>query len=198
MLSSAAIMKKIAVFASGNGSNAEALVRYFNKDAQKNAVVALVVTNRKSAGVINRLKPLGVPSFVFPNAEFEQPQALLEFLTENKIDLIVLAGFLRAIPAELIKMYERKIVNIHPALLPQYGGKGMYGEAVHKAIISNAEQQSGITIHYVNEEYDKGEIIFQAHCAITKEDTPETLAQKIHALEHLHFPQQVERILNKA
>jgi phosphoribosylglycinamide formyltransferase-1 len=187
-------MINIAVFASGNGSNAENIIQYFSQNKQFEINVPFIITNKKHAGVINKAKALGVSSFVFSNAEIENSERLIIFLKENNIDLLVLAGFLRPIPVELLKLYPNKVINIHPALLPKYGGKGMYGKKVHEEVIKNKEKESGITIHYVIEEYDKGEIIFQANCEVLENDNAETLAEKIHQLEHNNFPEEIKKI----
>lgn len=190
-------MKNIAVFASGNGSNAENIVRFFNHNNSFNAKVLFIITNKKQAGVINKVKILGVGSFVFTNAEIAEPKQLIVLLKENNIDLIVLAGFLRPIPIELLKLYSNKIINIHPSLLPNYGGKGMYGFNIHEAVLANKEKETGITIHYVIEEYDKGEIIFQTKCSIAEDETVDSLAKKIYQLEQKHFPEIIEKVLAK-
>ncbi|MES2836207.1 MAG: phosphoribosylglycinamide formyltransferase [Bacteroidota bacterium] len=190
-------MKNIAVFASGNGSNAENIIRYFSQNKQFGIHVSFVITNRKQAGVINKAKALGVSSFVFSNAEIENPERLIFFFKENNIDLLVLAGFLRPIPVELLKLYPNKVINIHPSLLPNYGGKGMYGFKIHEAVLANNEKETGITIHYVIEEYDKGEIIFQTKCSISENETVETLATKIYQLEQKHFPETIVKVMAK-
>lgn len=190
-------MKKIAVFASGNGSNAENIVQFFNHIHNFDSKVLFIITNNKNAGVINKVKALGVSSFVYTNSEIAEPKQLIVFLKENNIDLLVLAGFLRPIPLEILKEYPKKIINIHPSLLPKYGGKGMYGFNIHKAVLANKEGETGITIHYVIEEYDKGEIIFQAKCSISKDETVDTLAKKIFQLEQKHFPEQINKIVNQ-
>lgn len=185
-------MKNIAIFASGTGSNARAIAQYF--DGSENVEVALVVSNVATAKVLDMNAEMGIATYVIPSKEaYLQGDDLLDVLDFYEIDLIVLAGFLWLIPPYLVAKY--KIVNIHPALLPSYGGKGMYGMRVHQAVIDNKETQSGITIHWVNEEYDKGAIIHQATVAVEPTDTAATLAQKIHTLEHLHYPQQLEKLL---
>lgn len=187
------MLKKIAVFASGAGTNAEQLVNYFN--CSNVAKVSLIVCNRPNAGVIARAKNLNVPLLLIDKAAFHDENYFLKSLKNHNIDFIVLAGFLWLIPAYLTKHFPDKIVNIHPALLPKYGGKGMYGHNVHKAVISNKESESGITIHFVNEHYDEGKIIKQSKVAVEAHDTHETLAQKIHALEHLYYPKVIEEIV---
>jgi phosphoribosylglycinamide formyltransferase-1 len=187
-------MKNIAVFASGSGSNAENLIRYFNlSQVQKSIRVGLVLTNRSDALVLERAARLKVASFITHKTLFySDPASTLKLLADNRIDYIVLAGFLWLIPPYLIEAYPNRIINIHPALLPAYGGKGMYGMQVHRAVIANGEQESGITIHIVDEQYDHGSVLFQARCRVDLGETPESLAQKIHLLEQAHFPQVVE------
>lgn len=187
-------MTRIAIFASGSGSNAENIANYFSGNPTIN--VSLILTNNPNAFVIERAQNLGVKSLVFSKEEFLKTDNILQFLVINDIKLIVLAGFLLKIPQNLIKAFPDKIINIHPALLPKYGGKGMYGDKVHRSIIEAKELESGITIHYVNEHYDEGEIIFQAKCKIEPTDTSDDLANKIHALEYAHFPKVIEQILS--
>lgn len=187
-------MNKIAIFASGSGTNAENIIRYFNHNSSI-AHVKIVLTNNAEAGVINRCKKLAVPIFVLKNKDFEYPETILNLLQKNEIDWILLAGFLRKISPFLIDAYPNKIVNIHPSLLPLYGGKGMYGEHVHEAVIAAKEKQSGISIHYVNALYDEGAIIFQAKCEIESNDNAKSLANKIHQLEQQHFPRVLEQLL---
>ncbi len=188
-------MKNIAVFASGSGTNAQKIIDHFK--AGTVARVALVVTNNPTAFVLERAKKAHIPTLLIDKKTFSESSQLLDELKKNEIDFIVLAGFLWLIPTYLIKAYPRKIVNIHPALLPKYGGKGMYGDKVHEAVIQNKETESGITIHYVNEHYDEGQIIFQAKCPVYLSDTTETLAEKIHQLEHTYFPVTIEATLAK-
>ena len=186
-------MTRIAIFASGSGSNAENITNYFSNNSA--IEVVLFLTNNPKAFVIERAKKLGVKSYIFNNDEFSKTDGILKFLIKNDINFIILAGFLLKIPQNLIKAFPNKIVNIHPALLPKYGGKGMYGANVHKSVIEAQETQSGITIHYVNEHYDKGKIIFQEKCNIEPTDSTEDLAEKIHALEYEHFPKVIEKLL---
>lgn len=186
-------MKKIVIFASGNGSNAEKIILHF-KDHPLARVVALFC-NRPEAFVLQRAAKLNVQSVLFTKEEFYENNTVIDLLKDINPDLIVLAGFLWLIPHSLIDEYQGRIVNLHPALLPKYGGKGMYGDRVHKAVIEAKEKESGISIHHVNGRFDEGEIIFQAHCAIDEKDTHETLAEKIHALEHLHFPRIIESLI---
>ena len=189
------IMSNIAIFASGSGTNAENLIRFFRTSPF--GEVKVVLTNRSDAGVIDRAQSLEVESLVFSREQFYNSQEVLEFLFERKIDYIVLAGFLWLVPDYLLKSFENKIVNIHPALLPKYGGKGMYGNRVHRAVIDAGENESGITIHHVNQDYDEGDIIFQARCDIEPGEIPESLAKKIHELEYSYFPTVVENLLKK-
>jgi len=188
-------MKNIAIFASGGGSNAENIIRYFS--TKKSAKVTLVLSNNRHAFVLKRVELLNVKSIFFDREEFYKSDKIIDILLEEKIDLIVLAGFLWLVPDNIINRYADRIVNIHPALLPAYGGKGMYGDAVHKAVIENREKESGITIHFVNNEYDKGAIIFQAQCVVEPHDDYASLADKIHSLEYEHFPRVIEEIINK-
>jgi phosphoribosylglycinamide formyltransferase 1 len=188
-------MHRIAIFASGSGTNAENIIRYFqNKPRIK---VSCICTNRADAYVTERVRPYKIPVLVFSRQDFYESGKILDYLEENKIDWIILAGFLWLIPENLINRYSSRIINIHPALLPKYGGKGMYGASVHKAVIENGEKQSGITIHFVNNEYDKGNIIFQVACNIDPADTPDTLASKVHALEYEHFPRVIEEVVER-
>ncbi len=186
-------MKRIVIFASGSGSNAENLIRFFHDNS--NASVIQVLTNNPRAKVIDRCNRLKVSCICFNRSAFFHTDDVLEILKSKKPDLIVLAGFLWKIPENIISEFPDKIINVHPALLPNYGGKGMYGMHVHRAVIENGETESGISIHYVNEHYDEGALIFQAKCEIDPSDTPETLVEKIHELEMIHFPQVVETLL---
>jgi len=188
-------MKKIAIFASGNGSNAEHITRYFNQNIA--VEVCLILTNNPQAGVLARANNLAVPTFVFNRNEFLHSEKVLEILLEKEIDLLVLAGFLWLVPANLLKVFHNRIINVHPALLPKYGGKGMYGMRVHEAVIESGDERSGITIHYVNEKYDEGQIIFQAKVEVKPTDTAESLASKIHELEYAHFPVVIEEVLGR-
>jgi phosphoribosylglycinamide formyltransferase-1 len=188
-------MTRIAIFASGSGSNAENIVNYFSGNS--NVAIPLFLTNKADAYVLKRAKKLDINTFVFNRKQFLETDEIITVLTENNIDLIVLAGFLLKIPENLIKAYPNKIVNIHPALLPKFGGKGMYGDHVHKAVVNDKKKESGITIHYVNENYDEGEIIFQAKCEVLPTDTYEDVAAKVHQLEYLHFPETLDFIIKK-
>jgi phosphoribosylglycinamide formyltransferase-1 len=188
-------MKKIAIFASGSGTNAQRIIEYFMD--KQTARVEIILCNKPDAYVLERAKKMHIFSAVFTREEFYKTDKILTTLRDLKIDLVVLAGFLWLIPAEIIKAYPKRIINIHPALLPKYGGKGMFGENVHKAVIANHEKESGITIHYVNENYDEGNTIFQATCQVEPSDTADSLAAKIHTLEHMHFPLVIQQILDR-
>lgn len=157
----------------------------------------MILSNRKDAFVLERAKKLGIESAVFSRLEMKTPEKLASMLTRRNIDLVVLAGFLWLIPKSLLHAFPKKIINIHPALLPGYGGKNMYGMRVHEAVIQNGEKESGITIHYVDEIYDHGMVVFQAKCQVVSSDTPETLATKIHALEYKHYPRVIEQLLTR-
>lgn len=186
-------VKRIALFASGSGTNAENIIKYFS-DNQKIKVDSLW-SNKPDAPALSRAEKLGIDTFVFTRRELNETEKVVGILKERKIDLIVLAGFLWLIPENLINNFD--IINIHPALLPKYGGKGMYGMNVHRAVVENCETESGISIHLVNPVYDDGKILFQAKCRVSPEDTPEMVAQKIHALEYKHFPEVIEKLLLK-
>lgn len=186
-------MVRIAIFASGSGTNAENIVDYFKDNAK--VEVACIITNKEDAFVLKRAKKLGVESAFFSKDDFNKSSKVVQYLIEKKIDFIVLAGFLIKIPQNILDLYPSNIVNIHPALLPRYGGKGMYGDNVHKAVVAAGDSQTGITIHYVNENYDEGAIIFQAKCSVGKDDTYEDVAQKVHALEYEHFPKVIQEVL---
>jgi phosphoribosylglycinamide formyltransferase-1 len=187
-------MKNIAILASGEGSNALNIIHHFHADDK--ARVGLVISNKGTAPVVEKAMLADVPVMILTQKpEFYRP-AFTEFMLKQKFDLIVLAGFLLLLPEKLVKAFPKKIVNIHPALLPSHGGKGMYGNKVHEAVLGAKAKESGITVHYVNERFDEGEIIFQARCAVDANDTPETLAQKIHALEHEHYPKVIEKLLS--
>ncbi len=185
-------MLRIALFASGNGSNAERIARYFT--GHPTLEVALVVCNNPSAYVLQRAANLGIPAVVAGGAEFNEPGRILSILAENDIGFIALAGFLKLVPADVVAAYPGRILNIHPALLPRHGGKGMYGSRVHEAVIAAGETESGITIHKVNERYDEGAVVFQARCPILPGDTAETLAARVHELEYEHFPRVIGEV----
>ncbi len=186
-------MKKICIFASGAGSNTQKIIDQFRRHPA--IKITLIVCNNPQAGVLKIAEKENIPALIIEKEKFLRGDAYIKELKEKKIDLIVLAGFLWKVPDSLIKAFPGKIVNIHPALLPKYGGKGMYGQAVHEAVIAAKEKESGITIHYVDELYDHGKIIFQAKCPVRENDTAGSLAMRIHALEHEHYPQVIEKIL---
>ena len=186
-------MKNIAIFASGSGTNAENIIKYFSN--KKSAKVSLVLSNKREALVLKRATAHNVRAVFFERDEFYDSDIVLNYLLSEKIDFVVLAGFLWLVPENILKRYEGRIINIHPALLPSYGGKGMYGERVHKAVIDNRETESGITIHYVNQRYDEGDIIFQAKCRVDPSDTPDSLANRVHALEYKYYPRIIEDLI---
>lgn len=189
-------MTNIAIFASGSGTNAEAIMEHFA--ASTTARVALLLSNRADAFALKRAERFGVPTAVFSREEFRDPDgAVARLLKEHHIEFIVLAGFLWLVPDYLTARYAGRIVNIHPALLPKFGGKGMYGHHVHEAVLAAGETQSGITIHLVNERYDSGDILFQATVPVSPDDTPDSLAEKIHTLEHRHFPTVIEQTIQQ-
>lgn len=197
-------MKKLALFASGSGTNVQNIVETFNKPGSV-IEATLVICNNPNAYVLTRAERLGVESHIIDkNYNLREPfgpnnsSCLTELLQERRIDYIILAGFLLKIPQQLIDLYPDKIINIHPALLPKYGGKGMYGHHVHEAVIAAGEKSSGITVHLVNEHYDSGRILFQASCAIEATDTPDNLAAKIHLLEQAHFPRAIADYINSS
>jgi phosphoribosylglycinamide formyltransferase-1 len=183
-------MTNIAIFASGSGSNAENIVNYFASHQEIN--VAMIISNRFDAYVHERAKQLGVPSFTFKKTDFDNGTDVLNKMAEYEIDFIVLAGFLLKVPHSIVEAFPNSIINIHPALLPKYGGKGMYGDNVHNAVKNAGEKETGITIHYINENYDEGDIIFQAKCEVSGLDSPEDIANKVHLLEQRHFPKIIE------
>jgi len=185
-------LKRLAILASGSGSNAEKIMEHFQNS--EIAEIALVASNKAEAFVLERAKKFGVPTFTFSRKEMDAG-VLLEKLQEENIDWVILAGFLLKIPVELTRAFPDRIVNIHPALLPKYGGKGMYGSFVHEAVKAAGDTESGITIHLVNENYDEGRIVFQTSTPVTETDTPDSIAEKVHALEHKHFPEVIEGLL---
>jgi phosphoribosylglycinamide formyltransferase-1 len=185
-------MNKIAIFASGSGTNAENIINHFERG--KVAKVVLVLSENEQAFVFERALKLNVPALHFTLEELKNGK-VLSVLKHYQIDYIILAGFLKLFPASIIEEFPHKIVNIHPALLPKFGGKGMYGSKVHQAVIESGENESGITVHYVNQNYDDGNILFQAKCPVLKSDSPETLAQRVHALEYKYFPQVIEQMI---
>ncbi|PKB16912.1 phosphoribosylglycinamide formyltransferase [Flavobacterium sp. 5] len=185
-------MKKILIFASGSGTNAENIIKYF-KNSSTGTVVA-VFSNNSNAGVLDKAKKLTVPTDIFSKEDLNSGKVLQKVI-QFQPDLIVLAGFLLKFPQDLIEAYPNKVVNIHPALLPKFGGKGMYGMYIHLAVVDNKEKETGITIHYVNENYDEGAIIFQKNVAVLGTDTPEVVAEKIHELEQKYFPEIIDKLL---
>lgn len=186
-------MKRIAIFASGSGTNAEKIIQHFS--ASKEVVVDSLWSNNENAYALIRAEKLGVETITFDSDEFYRTNEILDKLYDHRIDMIVLAGFLWLVPRNITELFT--VLNIHPALLPKYGGKGMYGANVHKAVLAAKDKVSGITIHRVNERYDDGDIIFQETCPVLPDDTPETLAARIHELEHKHYPRIVEEVLLK-
>ncbi|UOB19251.1 phosphoribosylglycinamide formyltransferase [Abyssalbus ytuae] len=188
-------MKRIVIFASGSGTNAENIIQYFKKKG--NAKVVAVLANKKDAKVLERANNHKISSLYFNRFAFYEADVILTLLQSINPDLIVLAGFLWKLPENIIHAFPNKIINIHPALLPKFGGKGMYGMHVHNAVVKNKEKETGITIHYVNENYDEGNIIFQAKTKVIPADTPEDIASKIHLLEYEYFPKTIEKLLNE-
>ena len=189
-------MNRIAIFASGSGSNAENIFDFFK--SHKDVEISVILSNNSKAGVLERASRLGVSSLVFQRDAFYKSDEVVDHLLGLEIDLIVLAGFLWLVPPNLIKAFPNKIINIHPALLPKYGGKGMYGDYVHQAVCAAKEKESGITIHYVNEEYDEGNVIFQKTVPLEPGEDPRMIAEKIHELEYAFFPQVISDLLEKA
>jgi len=186
-------MKRIVIFASGSGTNAENLINFFKN--RNDASVVLVLTNNPKAKVLERAKRLGVSAFSFNKIALTETEDVLNILITSKPDLIVLAGFLWKFPEKILNTFPNKVINIHPALLPKYGGEGMYGKFVHEAVVKNKERETGITIHYVNEHYDEGKILFQTKCKVNTGDTADDVVNKIHELEMEHFPKVVEALL---
>jgi len=188
-------MRNIAIMASGSGTNAENIIKYFS--TRISARVTLVLSNRREAFVLKRAAAQNVKSIFFDRNDFYSSGKVLDLLLAESIDFIVLAGFLWLVPENILQRFEGRIINIHPALLPRFGGKGMFGDKVHKSVIDSNEKESGITIHYVNRFYDDGNIIFQARCKIDASDTSESLAAKVHALEYEHYPKIIEDLINR-
>lgn len=185
--------KRIALFASGSGSNAQRITEYFKNNNKVH--IAGIYCNKPDAYVLTRAVKLEIHSTVFSRKDFYESEDVLKKLLTDNVDLIVLAGFLWLIPMNILNHFKNRIINIHPALLPKYGGKGMFGERVHEAVIRSGDAESGISIHFVNEKYDEGNIIFQAKCSVELNDTPDSLASKIHKLEYEHYPRIIEQIL---
>jgi phosphoribosylglycinamide formyltransferase-1 len=186
-------MEKIAIFASGSGTNAQNIIEYFI--TKKTAEVTCVLSNKKDAYVLKRAENFNIPVRIFDRHEFYETSDILNFLNEKGIKWIILAGFLWLVPENIVDSYTNRIINIHPALLPKFGGKGMYGLNVHRTVIENKEKETGITIHYVNKIYDEGNIIFQTKCMVDESDTPETLAEKVHKLEYKYYPEIIEKLI---
>jgi phosphoribosylglycinamide formyltransferase 1 len=189
-------MKQIAIFASGAGSNAKRIIDHFRHHPA--IKVCLIACNKPGAGVLDIAEKEQIPFIIIDKEKFFRGNAYVDELEEKGIDFLVLAGFLWKIPTNLVKAYRGRIINIHPALLPKYGGKGMYGEHVHAAVIAAKEEKTGITIHYVDELYDHGQVIFQASCPVLPDDTPQSLAQKVHMLEYEHFPRIIGEVIESA
>lgn len=185
-------MKKIAILASGSGTNAENIIKYFQDSPH--GKVTMVLSNNPDAYVLERARKLDVPSRTFTREQLRNGE-VLSWLKKEDTELVVLAGFLWLIPGELVEAFSGRMVNIHPALLPKYGGKGMYGERVHEAVCASGDTESGITIHLVNEKYDEGDILLQAHCAVEPDDSPAAIAEKVHALEYQYYPKVIESML---
>ena len=183
--------KKLAIFASGSGSNAENICNYFTDSS--GIEVVLICTNKQDAFIVKRAKKLNIPVYIFTKYELNNFVDLHKKLQSIGTDIVILAGFLLKLPEIMIDSYPNRIINIHPSLLPKYGGKGMYGSNIHRAVIENKETESGISIHFVNQNYDEGEIILQEKCAVSTNETVETLIQKIHKLEHNYFPGAIEK-----
>ena len=185
------LKSRIAVFASGSGTNAEEIFKYFRN--HESIKVVLLLSNNPEAYVLERAKKFGIPTKIFTKAQFRESDEVVRQLHNEQVTHVVLAGFLWLVPQNLIQAFPDRIINIHPALLPKYGGKGMYGARVHEAVKNANEQETGITIHIVDEHYDEGDILFQAQCEVNASDTPDSIAQKVHKLEHAHYPREIER-----
>lgn len=190
------MLPRIAIFVSGSGSNAENIIDYFRKT--QTAEVTLIVCNNPSAYALQRATKLQVPALLIDKKTFREKETLLEILQAQHIDWIILAGFLLLVPPYLLAAFPQRVINLHPALLPKFGGKGMYGRQVHEAVIAHGETETGITIHYANEHYDEGLIILQARCEVNPTDTLDTIAEKIHQLEYTHFPEAIEQAIQNA
>ncbi len=189
-------MPQLAIFASGTGSNAQTIINHFK--GSKTVTVSLIVSNRADSGVLEIAEAEEIPYAIIDKDEFKDEEVMMALLEYHKVDMVVLAGFLWLIPSYLVAAYPNRIINIHPALLPAYGGKGMYGNKVHEAVKNAGDAESGITIHHVNENFDEGEIIFQARCTIAVTDTPDDIRKKVQALEQEHYPQVIANLLAKA
>lgn len=189
-------MKRIAIFASGTGTNALKILEYFQ--SRNDISISCILSNKPNAPVLNIASDFNIESKTFDRNTFYNSDEIVTYLQSKQVDLIVLAGFLWLVPLQLIKAYSGKIINIHPALLPSFGGKGMYGMHVHKAVKESGVKESGITIHYVDDKYDEGDIIFQKSFVVEEKDTPDDIAHKIHALEHKYYPEIIDQVLNKS
>lgn len=182
---------RLAILGSGNGTNAQRITEYFSGS---NAVeVACIIYNKRDAYIATRARNLGIEAVYFGRDDFYNSDRVVNFLREHRIDWVILAGFLWLVPQNILQAYPQRVINIHPALLPKHGGRGMYGERVHESVIASHETESGITIHIVDENYDRGTTLFQARCAVNPDDTPDTLAHKVHELEYQYFPQIIEK-----
>ena len=187
---------RLAILGSGNGTNAQQISEYFA--GRTDVEVACIIYNKKDAYIAQRAKNLGIESHYFGRSDFFQNGNVLKYLAEKKVDWVILAGFLWLVPEDMLAAYPNRIINIHPALLPKYGGKGMYGHHVHEAVVAAGEHESGITIHIVDQHYDRGTTLFQARCTVTPDDTPDTLAAKIHLLEKEHFPRVIDETITRS
>lgn len=185
----------LAILASGSGSNAENIARYFKNHLD--IEVRVILSNKADAKVLDRADRLGIPAHVFNKKQFQNPDHMLPLLRQYEADYLILAGFLWLVPSYLVESYEHKIINIHPALLPAYGGKGMYGAHVHRAVVADGAAESGITIHFVNEKYDEGAVIAQFSCPVEPGDTADDLSARIHELEYAHFPSTIEKVIHE-
>lgn len=186
---------RLAILGSGNGTNAQQISEYFA--GRTDVEVACIIYNKKDAYIAQRAKNLGIEAHYFGRADFYENGRVLDYLREKQVDWVVLAGFLWLVPEAMLDAYPNRIINIHPALLPRYGGKGMYGHHVHEAVVAAGERESGITIHIVDHQYDRGTTLFQARCNVTPDDTPDTLAAKIHLLEKEHFPRVIDETIKR-
>ena len=187
---------RLAILGSGNGTNAQQISEYFA--GRTDIQVACIIYNKRDAYIAQRAKNLGIEAHYFGRADFYESGAVLQYLHEKQVDWVILAGFLWLVPEAMLEAYPNRIINIHPALLPKYGGKGMYGHHVHEAVVAAGEHESGITIHIVDHNYDRGTTLFQARCTVTPDDTPDTLAAKIHLLEKEHFPRVIDETIKRS
>ncbi len=186
---------RLAILASGSGTNAETIIQFFS--SENRVKIGIIISNRSEAQVHQRAARFGIPSLTFSRETLTDGQTLVQILKNERIDFVILAGYLLKIPIELISAFPNRIINIHPALLPKFGGKGMYGNRVHQAVVDAKEQESGITIHKVNENYDEGSIVFQAKCPVFEDDSADDVAVKVHTLEHKHYPEVIWQLLQK-